>query len=456
MAYPEWVTKHKKKGTSIRCTNGRYYLSEYSTIWSKEKKRAKKVTGKYLGVISQEHGLIPPGGSRKGPVPKGAAKFKEEPKTETDFLDHFEDITDVRATRNRLYTVDEILLVTFLAVICGAEGWQDVETFGKAKLDYLRTFFDFNNGIPSDDTFRRFFRSVDPEYFKQLFREWVQDVAQLAGSKVIAIDGKCSRRSHDGPNTMLHMVSAFASEARIVLGQEKVTDKSNEITAIPILLNTLDIKGHIITIDAMGCQFEIANTIVGKEAEYIFSLKGNQGNLNDDVRLYFNDIVLKTEGKTFTDYDKGHGRIETRECIVCNDVVWLTGRHAKWQSIKSIVQINSMREIKDTKTGTWKETRETRYYISSWDTTPEAMLRAIRWHWGIENSLHWVLDMSFNEDWSRIRKGNAPEVMAIIRHIVLNILQQNRPPRTSIKGLRKLCGWSDDMMTQIVSQKKSS
>jgi predicted transposase YbfD/YdcC len=248
---------------------------------------------------------------------------------------------------------------------------------------------------------------------------------------------------------MLHVVSAFATEARVVLGQEKIAEKSNEITAIPQLLELLDIKGHIITIDAMGCQYAIANNIVAKEGDYIFSLKGNQGTLHQDVRLYFDSAVHKNQLKMHTDYDKGHGRLETRTCSVSHDGQWLRESHDKWTTINSIIKIEALREFSDPT----KNTQETRFYISSLNkVTPEAALLAIRQHWGIENSLHWVLDMSFNEDYSRIRKENAPHVMAIIRHVALNLLQQNKPKRQSIKGLRKICSWDNETLDKIVSK----
>ena len=257
-----------------------------------------------------------------------------------------------------------------------------------------------------DDTFRRFFRAINPETFKQIFHDWISNLAKTIQVKLLAIDGKASRRSHDDGKNMLHMVSAFATEARIVLGQEKVAEKSNEITAIPKLLDLLDVRGYTITIDAMGCQFAIANKIVQKEANYIFALKGNQGNLSDDVTLYFSDSEI--DFKAFEDYDKGHGRIETRKCSVCNNVAWLIERNKEWHSIRSIIRIEATREIKG------KTTQETRYYISSLDTSPQEILKAVRYHWAIENSLHWILDMSFNEDYSRVRRGNAPQVMAIM------------------------------------------
>lgn len=216
MKHPDWVLKHKIPNSEIRCIRGKYYLYSITSVWCPEKKRTKKKTLKQIGVIDQEYGLIPTGMSRKGKVPKGASKIKDSAPLETNFLDEFESIDDPRLERNRLYTISEILLVTFLSVICGAEGWQDVENYGKAKINYLRYYLDYPNGIPSDDTIRRFFRAVDPENFKQIFCTWVSSLANVVDAKVIAIDGKSSRHSYDGDGKMLHMVSAFATEARIV------------------------------------------------------------------------------------------------------------------------------------------------------------------------------------------------------------------------------------------------
>jgi len=451
MAHPEWVLKFKTKNTEIRPVKGKYYLYNITSVWSPEKKRTKKVTLNYVGSISEEFGLIPAGMAKKGRKKEGESPFKMLPKEEVQFLDTFEKIEDPRSTKNQLYSVSEILLVTLCAVLCGAEGWCDVEMYGKTKINYLRQYLDYNNGIPSDDTIRRFYRNINPSEFERLFREWVNSLAKKADAQVIAIDGKCSRHSFDGDGNMLHMVSAFATEARIVLGQEKVDDKSNEITAIPKMLDWLDVKGHIITIDAMGCQYEIANQITKKEGDYIFALKGNQGTLAEDVKLYFEDKAFE-KSNSFTDCDKDHGRIETRECRVVSGVEWLRKAHPHWPTIKSIIEIKSTRDIKD------KVTTETRYYISSMDAKAEKMLESIRSHWAIENSLHWVLDMSFNEDYSRIRKENAPHVMAILRHIALNLLQtakknQESFKRKSIVGLRKLCGWDEKTLDLVIAQK---
>ena len=468
MEHPEWALKFKTKNSELRLIRGRYSLYNITSKWDPEKKRMKKVTLGQVGTITEEHGLIPTGMSRKGRPPKGSSPFKNT-QEETGFLDSFGAIEDQRSTRKKLYNVNEILLLTLCSVLCGADGWQDIEDYGKAKINFLRQYFDYENGIPSDDTIRRFYRSINPSEFEKFFREWVKGIATATQTtvvsidapahdkkieisakedSVIAIDGKCSRRSYDGEGNMLHMVSAFATEARIVLGQEKVSDKSNEITAIPKLLILLDIKGHIITIDAMGCQYAIADLILKKEGDYIFSLKGNQGSLSENVKLYFEDQNLK-KPCSYVDYDKGHGRIETRECQVVTDIKWLNELHPKWSTIKSIILVRSTRQIKE------NITTENRYYISSLTLSPERILKAIRSHWAIENSLHWVLDMSFNEDYSRIRKENAPHIMAIFRHVAMNLLQAAKKERQSIKGLRKLCGWDDSSLENVISKSSS-
>ena len=253
--------------------------------------------------------------------------IKDDSPLDTNFLDDFEVIEDPRRIeKNCLYTVSEILLVTFLSVICGAEGWKDVENYGKAKINYLKKYLDYENGSPSDDTIRRFFRAINVENFKKIFCKWINSIANIVDATVIAIDGKSSRRSYDGDEEMLHIVSAFSAAARVVLGQEKVANKSNEITAIPKLLELLDVKGHIVTIDAMGCQYAIADKIVSKEGDYIFSLKGNQGKLHEDVKFYFNSQSTKNLS-TCVNNSKGHGRDETRECFVCTDVEWIQKKH---------------------------------------------------------------------------------------------------------------------------------
>jgi predicted transposase YbfD/YdcC len=300
--------------------------------------------------------------------------------------------------------------------VCGAEGWQDIEDYGNAQIDFLRKLLPYKNGIPGDDTFRRFFRVLDPIEFQKLFCEWMKSLQpQVDG--VIAIDGKASRHSFDDNHKILYMISAYATEARLVLAQEKVEEKSNEITAIPKLLDVLDLRGSTITIDAMGCQHEIAKRIIEKEGNYIFTLKGNQSALSEDVQDFFNDKEFCKTMSCYEDHDKGHGRQELRKCLVATDIKWLKERYPKRRGLRSVIRIESTRKIGK------KMTQETRYYVSSCTDAAKTALEKVRSHWAIENSLHWVLDMSFGDDQSRIRKKNAPQIMAIIRHIALNLLQ---------------------------------
>jgi predicted transposase YbfD/YdcC len=371
------------------------------------------------------------------------------------FLDIFGKLEDPRREQGKLHPMPEILFLTLCSVICGAESWIDMEDFGYAKLDFLRRYLPYKNGVPSDDTFRRFYRAIDTEQFQRLFVEWIRvwlspDVAD----KVIAIDGKTLRGSRDGNNSTIHIVSAFASEAGIVLGQTKTQEKSNEITAIPELLDWIDVRGAIVTIDAMGCQKSITQKIVDKGGDYLISLKGNQGNLHKDVKMNFEKPTAAAffqMTSTETEAEKGHGRIEVRRCKVSTDIDWLRTRHPEWAELNSIVAVESERHVGE------KVSIETRYFISSSTTTPERLLSAVRQHWGIENQLHWVLDVSFGEDSSRIRKDNAPTNIAIIRHAALNMMRTAKKTnvankRKSIRLMRKSAGWRDDVLAEILVQ----
>ena len=266
---------------------------------------------------------------------------------EIGFLDYFSGISDHRIDRKKLHPMEEILLLTVCAVICGCEGWADIELFGNHKLSYLRQYLPYANGIPSDDTLRRFFRAVCAEKFRHCFLEWVNSLEIKTHEGVIAIDGKTSRHSFDADKSALHLVSAFASEARIVLGQVATDEKSNEITAIPKLLELLDLKGSLVTIDAMGCQHKIADKITTEGGDYLLALKGNQGALNDDVRAYFEHSSATMSQETYEEYDKGHGRVETRKCTVITELGWLKSEHPNWDTINSIVRIESKRDIKE-------------------------------------------------------------------------------------------------------------
>ena len=363
------------------------------------------------------------------------------------FLDHFSEVEDPRIDRKKLYSMEEILLLTLLAVVSGCDGWADIEIFGKTKLSLLREYLPYENGTPSDDTLRRFFRVLDPVVFQKSFSTWVKAFTNQT-QQVIAIDGKTHRRTHDGASNALHLVSAFAAESRMVLGQTAVNEKSNEITAIPTLIKWLDCEGAIITIDAMGCQTNIAKVIRNKKADYILALKRNHKNMYEQVHDYFTDSSLRATCDSYETVNGGHGRIETRRCYSTSDIDWLYGK-GDWKGIQSIIMVESTREVEG------KTSHEVRYYISSLESNPERMLLSVRSHWAIENSLHWVLDVGFGEDQSRIRKGNAPVNIGAMRHVALNLMQLYKKPRQSIKQLRKLAGWDDQVLQDILAQAKS-
>lgn len=366
-----------------------------------------------------------------------------------NFLDIFGQLDDPRIERKKLHPMPEILLLTLCAVICGADSWDDIELFGKSKLTFLCQYLPYEFGIPSDDTLRRFFRAIDTQQFQRLFVKWIEEwLSPEVAGKVVAIDGKTLRGSHDGERLPIHLVSAFASEAGIVLGQIKTSEKSNEITAIPELLEWLDVRGALVTLDAMGCQKAIAEKIIEKGGDYLLALKGNQSRLHDDVRLHFEEpaptsLVQMACAETI---DKGHGRVETRCCRLSTDIDWLRELHPEWKNLNSIIAIDSQRFIGDT------ITQETRYFISSSKVSATQMLAAVRLHWGIENQLHWVLDMSFGEDQSRIRKDNAPTNVAIIRHAALNMIRKIPKKRMGVKRMRKAAGWDDALLTEVLAQ----
>jgi len=327
-----------------------------------------------------------------------------------------------------------------------------VAAFGRAREEWFHTFLDLPNGIPSHDTFGRVFAQLDPAQFSGCFLTWIRTLADLLPNQVIPIDGKTLRRSHDrrSGKAAIHMVSAWASANQLVLGQVKVADKSNEITAIPELLKSLALEGCIVTIDAMGCQKEIAAAIVDKGADYLLALKENQGKLYDDVVLLFDDLVQSG----YRDYlydnaetaDKGHGRVDVRQCwTLAGDAVRCLPTATEWTKLRSIVKVSSERHLPE------KTQVETRYYISSLSGDAKQALRVKRTHWSIENTLHWVLDIAFREDESRVRKDNGPENLAILRHIALSLLKQDTSIKAGIKGKRLQAGWHDAYLLRVLS-----
>lgn len=341
------------------------------------------------------------------------------------FIEHFSIIEDPRIERCKKHQLMDILFLSLCAVLSGAEGWEDIEDFGTAKLDWLRKYLPFTHGIPKHDTIARVLSRLNPAHIQQCFINWVKAVAAEGDAQVIAIDGKTARRSfstktrHDA----LHMVSAWSCGNGLVLGQQKVDEKSNELRAIPKLLELLDIRDCTLTLDAMGCQHDIARRIVERGGDYVLALKGNQGQLREDIKSWFHraerDKLSQVKHSQFTETDSGHGRIESRSCLQLElDLNWLSDAN-KWPSVRTVVRVESQRHIGE------KCTTEDRYYISSRQLGAERMLQIIRTHWAVENSLHWTLDMTFREDECRIRRGNGAEVMNALRKLALNVVKTN-------------------------------
>jgi predicted transposase YbfD/YdcC len=361
-------------------------------------------------------------------------------------LHHFSDITDPRIERRKQHALSDIFFITLCAVIAGADNWVAISAFGQAKKAWFNKVLELKNGIPSHDTFGHVFAAINTQQFSECFSRWVGDLVSLSDGEVIAIDGKCLRRSLDiaSNKAAIYMVSAWASDNQLVLGQQKVDDKSNEITAIPKLLKKLNIAGAVITMDAMGCQTAVAKQIIELKADYMLSLKGNQGNLHKDVRLFFESSTTCPE-IGHESYDGGHGRIETRTIRVSSNINWLKERHPKWTRLTSIIAITAKREIKD------KTSEETRYFISSLAAdNPKYLGQIVRSHWGIENNLHWVLDYAFDEDRQRNREGNSAANMAIMRHITLNLLKSEKTAKVGIKTKRLKAGWDENYLLKVL------
>ena len=364
-------------------------------------------------------------------------------------LTHFEALEDPRTSYLIEHPLIDIIALTICAIICGAETWEEIEAYGQSKHDWLKTFLGLPNGIPSHDTISRVFALLEPVQLQECFVSWVKSIAELSLGEIVSIDGKSARHSYDKGKGKgaIHMVSAWASENQLVLGQVKVADKSNEITAIPKLLNILDVQECIVTIDAMGAQKEIAKQIIDQGADYVLSLKGNQGTLHEDVEQLF-DWAHKTEFKdieheAYQTIDKGHGRLEIRRYWLLDNVEHLENAQ-QWQGLKRVGMIESERQIKGKPT-----TQERRYYLSSLDGDIERFADATRGHWGIENKLHWSLDVVFHEDNSRIRNGHAPENMTVMRKIALNLLAKESS-KGSKKAKRLKAGWDNDFLIQVL------
>ena len=365
------------------------------------------------------------------------------------FKDCFAQINDPRSHINKLHELNDVLVICIVAVICGAETWKQMEEFAQSKEKFLKSFLELPNGIPSDDTINRVVSAIDTNEFEQAFIEWTNKIISEKFSRdIISIDGKTARgaKSH-GEKSPIHIVSAWASKQNIVIGQVKVNDKSNEISAIPELLDLLFIEGDIVTIDAMGTQTAIAKKIREKEAHYILAVKDNQKELRQEIE---DEFRFGTSIDTIEHLDFGHGRIETRVCSVISKFKFIANEDDKWKDLSQIIRVESTREFKNSKKETEKEIR---YYISSLIESAENYQHYIRSHWGVENKLHWILDVAFSEDASRKRNDNAAQNYSIILKMALNLLKNDKTTKQGIQGKRLKAAWNESYLRKVMKIK---
>jgi predicted transposase YbfD/YdcC len=361
----------------------------------------------------------------------------------------FHDIDDPRMDRTKFHLLQDILVIAICAVICGAEGPTAIEEYAHDKRDWLRTFLTLPNDIPSHDTIGRVIALLDPRQFQSCFLRWVQEICHLLPGEVVAIDGKTLRHSFDTElaQSPIHIVSAWATSNRVVLGQIKVNDKSNEITAIPELIDALDLTNCIVSIDAMGCQKQIATHIRAKDADYALALKKNQERLFTEVHDLFERALSAMPRQISLDYyetiDQAHGRREIRRYWTTDTISCLSTKD-QWPGLQSVGMVETDRTLAG------ETTRERRFYILSFPSNARTFGHAVRSHWGIENSVHWILDVTFREDDSRIRMGHGPENFAVLRHIALNLLHDERSFKGSIKTKRLKCGWNDEYLAKVL------
>lgn len=384
---------------------------------------------------------------------------RSEPKlAKNSILAHFSEVPDPRINRRKYHELADVLVIGVCTLLCGGESFNDMEDFGEAKHDWFKSFLKLTNGIPSHDTFNRVFSVVDPEQFLECFLKWTQGVRQSVSQEIVAIDGKALRRASDKGENVKYVVSAWAESNSLVLGQLKVADKSNEITAVPELLRVLELSGCIVTIDAMGCQKKIAREIIEADADYVLALKGNQEKVHEEVQSFLEDAVAQQQAKrpvgvkppkiveglkSIETVEKDHGRIETRRYYQSEYLDWFADK-AKWEGLRSVGMVESVREMNGHKSV------ERRFYLSSLPLGVETFARAVRGHWSVENKLHWVMDVCFGEDRSRARSGHAAENLATLRRFALNLLKRDKTKKRGIKGKQLNAGWDHAYLTSLL------
>jgi predicted transposase YbfD/YdcC len=373
-------------------------------------------------------------------------------------IEHFKDLPDPRVQRTQDHDLIDILVIAVCTLLCAGESFNDMEDFGHAKHDWFKTFLRLRNGIPSHDTFNRVFAALDPRAFLDCFLRWTQSLRQAVAQEIVALDGKALRRALNADQSVKYVVSAWAESNGLVLGQWKVADKSNEITALPELLRVLELSGCIVTVDAMGCQKKIAKEIIEADADYVLALKGNHETVHEEVKTFLEDAVAETAKPrpvgaklskaaatlaVLQTVEKDHGRLETRRYYQSAELDWFADR-AKWQGLRSVGMVEAIREIGG------QRTVERRYYLTSLPLGTETFARAVRGHWGVENKLHWVLDVCFREDQSRARAGYAAENLATLRRLALNLLKREKTKRRGIKGKQLNASWDHAYLLRLL------
>jgi predicted transposase YbfD/YdcC len=373
-------------------------------------------------------------------------------------VEHFRPLADPRVDRTKDHALIDVLVIGVCTLVCGGEGFNDMEDFGQAKAEWFRTFLKLTNGIPSHDTFNRVFAALDPKEFLECFLRWTQSLRRAVDREIVAVDGKALRRAMNKKENLKYVVSAWAESNNLVLGQLKVTDKSNEITAVPELLRVLELSGCIVTLDAMGCQKKIAKEIMEADADYVLALKGNQETVHEEVKSFLDATIMETQtsrapgAKLATaaahlaqvkKVEKDHGRLEIRHYYQSDQLGWFADLK-KWEGLQSVGVVESTREVNG------EQTIERRYYLSSLALDVELFARAVRSHWGVENKVHWVMDVCFNEDQSRARTGYAAENLATLRRLALNMLKRDKTKKRGIKGKQLNAGWDHAYLLKLL------